>query len=121
MKICPTLSKNALRMEFSGVWDRGDADKILDQNFQIKRFELCTHKKKLIKRYSFMSNFTPKDVLQGWVKEKHSTGQVLPKNKWNAKDIEQQRKAAVVSFIKHNHNLALTLKDIGYRVSLSTL
>lgn len=89
--------------------------KEIDKALQL--YEQLHSLRKVIKFLGYPS----KDVLQGWVKEKHSTGQVLPKNKWNAKDIEQQRKAAVVSFIKHNHNLALTLKDIGYRVSLSTL
>ena len=65
--------------------------------------------------------YPSKDTLQSWVKEKRLTGQVFPKNKWKVKDIERQRKAAVVSFIKHNHNMALTLKDLGYKVSNATL
>lgn len=46
---------------------------------------------------------------------------MFPKNQWKVRDIERQRKAAVVSFIKHNHNMALTLKDLGYSVSKTTL
>ena len=87
----------------------------IDRALQL--YEQLRSLRKVIKVLGYPS----KDTLQSWVKEKRLTGQVFPKNKWKVKDIERQRKAAVVSFIKHNHNMALTLKDLGYKVSSATL
>lgn len=86
-------------------------------NTALQLYEQLHSLRKVIKVLGYPS----KDTLQSWVKEKRLTGQVFPKNKWKVKDIERQRKAAVVSFIKHNHNMALTLKDLGYKVSNATL
>lgn len=89
--------------------------KEIDKALQL--YEQLHSLRKVIKVLGYPS----KDILRGWVKQKRLTGQAFPKNKWNLKNIEQQRKVAVLSFIKHNHNIALTLKDLGYKVSSATL
>lgn len=89
--------------------------KEIDKALQL--YEQLHSLRKVIKVLGYPS----KDTLQSWVKEKRLTRQVFPKNKWKVKVIERQRKAAVVSFIKHNHNMVLTLKDLGYKVSSATL
>lgn len=89
--------------------------KEIDKALQL--YEQLHSLRKVIKVLGYPS----KDILQSWVKEKRLTGQMFPKNKWKVKDIERQRKPAIVGFIKHNNNMALTLKDLGYKVSSATL
>lgn len=83
----------------------------IDRALQL--YEQLHSLRKVIKVLGYPS----RDILRSWVKQKRLTGRACSKNKWNLKDIEQQRNAAVLSFIKHNHNLALTLKDLVYSVS----